>query len=412
MDASEDEEQESDSGLSQNVTDASESRSLEPVESSDTEGEVDSDAPSDSEVAEDGSVTEGETLPAFATKGPYYAGYRVVEWTYDLPGLEEPRTIEIGLWYPTEVAEGEVIKWGGLLEEEDLYGGAPVIELPDGETFPVRVYTHGDKGLMGDSSNTSEFFASHGWVTIAPNHTGNTLLDYIMPRPAWMFYARPWDVTQALNFMETIEGDPLSGKLKLDEVVLMGHSYGGYTGYGLAGASFDTVMIEEACQGGEGPLNGPCTEEQVAQFSTSVADPRVIAYAPLDGGNQDMYGEAGVQGISMPMLQMYAISPEGDAHKGSEAYWSWLQDHNMVRVGILGGCHIGFTLGFCEGISDEENFGIIHAYLMAFSNHVLLGTQTEESIGLLLGDWTVSEKVLLERTDQADSFWQGVASEL
>ena len=114
----------------------------------------------------------------------------------------------------------------------------------------------------------------------------------------------------------------------------------------------------------------------------------------------------------MPMLQMYAISPEGDAHKGSEAYWSSLQDHNMVRVGILGGCHIGFTLGFCEGISDEENFGIIHAYLMAFSNHVLLGTQTEESIGLLLGDWTVSEKVLLERTDQADSFWQGVASEL
>ena len=78
MDASEDEEQESDSGLSQNVTDASESRSLEPVESSDTEGGG-LDAPSDSEVAEDGSVTE-ET-PAFATKGPYYAGYRVVEWT-------------------------------------------------------------------------------------------------------------------------------------------------------------------------------------------------------------------------------------------------------------------------------------------------------------------------------------------
>ena len=164
---------------------------------------------------------------------------------------------------------------------------------------------------MGDSSNTSEFFASHGWVTIAPNHTGNTLLDYIMPRPAWMFYARPWDVTQALNFMETIEGDPLSGKLKLDEVVLMGHSYGGYTGYGRAGASFDTVMIEEACQGGEGPLNGPCTEEQVAQFSTSVADPRVIAYALWMEGIRICTGSR-VQGISMPMLQMCTISPERD----------------------------------------------------------------------------------------------------
>ena len=168
VDASEDEEQESDSGLSQNVTDASESRSLEPVESSDTEGEVDSDTPSDSEVAEDGSVTEGNPSGT-ATKGPYYAGYRVVEWTYDLPGLEEPRTIEIGLWYPTEVAEGEVIKWGdsgkgGPVRRRSCHR-APRWRRP----FRPRVH-HGDKGLMGDSSNTSEFFASHGWVTIAPNH--------------------------------------------------------------------------------------------------------------------------------------------------------------------------------------------------------------------------------------------------
>ena len=384
---------------------AAEGRSL------DTNRADEADHSSETSEMDEGGTQE-EALPDFATLGPYYAGYRVVEWTYALPGVEEPRTIEIGLWYPTELPEGEVIKWGGLLEEEDLYGGAPVIELPAGETFPVRVYTHGDKGLMGDSSNTSEFFASHGWVTIAPNHTGNTLLDYISPRPAWMFYARPWDVTQALNFMESIDGDPLSGKLKLDEVVLMGHSYGGYTGYGLAGATFDYPMIESACNGGEGPLSGPCTEEQTAQFNTSVSDPRVIAYAPLDGGNHNMYGEEGVQTVNMPLFQMYAISPDGEAHKGSEAYWSWLQEKNMTRVGIVGGCHIGFTLGYCEGISDEENFGIIHAYLMAFSNHILLDLQTPESIGLLMGEWSVSDNVVYERTEAAETFWNAVAAEL
>ena len=205
----------------------------------------------DSEGEGSDAINPEDDLPSFAKKGPYNAGLRIYTITYELPGLEEPRTIDVGVWYPTEDTEGESIAWGGLLEEKDLIVNASVLELPDGETFPVRAYTHGNMGLMGDSSNTSEYFASHGWVTISPNHTGNTLLDFIEPRPSWMFYARPRDMKEALDHMTNglDADDPLGGKLKLDEMVLMGHSYGGYTGYGLVGAQFDYEGIESACTG-------------------------------------------------------------------------------------------------------------------------------------------------------------------
>lgn len=415
-----------DVSVSNEDAEALESDITKPTDGDDvSEPDVEEDAGAEQDVDEeeqtDGEGSEGEdtlsdvidpeeSLPAFAKKGPYNAGLRIYTITYDLPGLEEPRTIEIGVWYPTEDTEGESIAWGGLLQEEDLFVNASVLELPEGEQFPVRAYTHGNMGLMGDSSNTSEFFASHGWVTVAPNHTGNTLLDFIEPRPSWMFYARPRDMKEALDHMESLESsDPFSGALNLEEIVLMGHSYGGYTGYGLVGAEFDYSGIESACTGGEGPISGPCTPEQLAEFGKSVQDPRFVAYAPLDGGNPDVYGESGVQKVEVPMLQMYAIEPEAGAHSGSEVYWNWLKDtKSIVRVGIEGGCHIGFTLGFCNGISDEEGYKIIHAYLMAFSQHHVLGQSSPELTELMSGELTVSEQTLFEITEEAKTYWDGL----
>ena len=55
-------------------------------------------------------VDSAEVLPRdFKAKGPYQAGFRQFSLTYDLPGLDEARTIEIGVWYPTEDTDGEKI---------------------------------------------------------------------------------------------------------------------------------------------------------------------------------------------------------------------------------------------------------------------------------------------------------------
>ena len=107
------------------------------------------------------------------------------------------------------------------------------------------------------------------------------------------------------------------------------------------------------------------------------------------------------------MLQMYAIEPESGAHSGSEVYWNWLKDtKSIVRVGIEGGCHIGFTLGFCSGISDTEGYTIIHSYLMAFSQHHVLGEVSDDLKDLMLGELTVSDQTLFEITDEAKGYWE------
>jgi hypothetical protein len=109
------------------------------------------------------------------------------------------------------------------------------------------------------------------------------------------------------------------------------------------------------------------------------------------------------------MLQMYAIESETGAHSGSEIYWNWLKDtKSIVRVGIEGGCHIGFTLGYCNDITDEEGYKIIHSYLMAFSQHHVLGQTTPEMKEIMTGELTVSDQTLFEITVEAETYWEGL----
>ena len=99
------------------------------------------------------------------------------------------------------------------------------------------------------------WFASHGWVVIAPDHTGNTFSDHRDPLPSSHFIARPRDIGALLDALDSLPADdPLSGVVDTGRVVLSGHSFGAYTTWSAAGAAFDMDRIREACQGGGGAL--------------------------------------------------------------------------------------------------------------------------------------------------------------
>ena len=53
--------------------------------------------------------------------------------------------------------------------------GASLAAPADGKGYPVHVYSHGSSGFPATSFRMARYFASHGWLYVAPTHVGNTL---------------------------------------------------------------------------------------------------------------------------------------------------------------------------------------------------------------------------------------------
>jgi dienelactone hydrolase len=79
-----------------------------------------------------------------------------------------PQTVKEG------VSESEIDEAIGELfsRSRGSYTDAPLSSTPD--KFPVVVLTHGDAGSRYNMETTSEYLAAHGYLVIAPDHTGNT----------------------------------------------------------------------------------------------------------------------------------------------------------------------------------------------------------------------------------------------
>lgn len=88
------------------------------------------------------------------------------------------RTLPTQVWYPVDTsvaatAESATYEFPGIEVPSGAVAGAPPA---DGE-FPLVIYSHGNGGIRYVSSFLTERLASHGFVVMAPDHTGNTALD-------------------------------------------------------------------------------------------------------------------------------------------------------------------------------------------------------------------------------------------
>ena len=320
--------------------------------------------------------------------GPYSVGHRSWEHRYTPPweGAAE-RTIMIDLWYPTEDSSGSPAQMAdGLLEDELAFEDASVAPPPDPRGFPVHVYSHGDRGFGGDNYITLRRIASHGWVTIAPTHSGNTLADNIDPSPPEHWLHRPLDVSAALDALAGLDAqDPMAGLPMLDKVLMSGHSRGGTTVWALSGADYDLARLES---------DYTLTPELRAAFEDGARDERVVATVVLAGGlRESVFGEDGWQSVVVPMLHM--TGSEDD--RGMAALWARMSGLPMIWIDILGGCHLSFNLGLCGTLDGELGLSIIGTWTLAFGRHHLLGDDGEATKALLDGVAEGQELVTYQR---------------
>ena len=171
--------------------------------------------------------------------GPYQVGRRVVQ----INDAARGRALTADVWYPVEQ---------GVTAPLSIYQFIPGIELASltaladapasaAGPFPMVVYSHGSGGLRYIASWFTEALASHGFVVVAVDHTGNTALDSVTgastPRPVNALN-RVQDVQYLITAMLGISataGDPLSGTMDPERIGVTGHSFGGFTTLATAG---------------------------------------------------------------------------------------------------------------------------------------------------------------------------------
>jgi predicted dienelactone hydrolase len=319
-------------------------------------------------------------------RGPYNVGFDSWEVTYTPPGGAGERTILVHMWYPTEDDDGNNPAYENLFRDDDVFEFAtPAPPIHDGG-YPLLVHSHGHRGFGGNSSDLMAYFASHGWVAVAPNHTGNTLFEGD-ERPTWLYYTRSFDISRAIDEMATVD---LPGPVVTDRVVMSGHSFGTFTTWATAGASFDSAVMSDLCGSETLP---DCTAGDLEIFAGGLRDDRVIAAIPMAGGDRGWFGDTGYDGIDLPVLLMTG----SDDDVGAAAMFDGIGPIDLTWIDVEGGCHQLFGLGGCDEIGDDEGYAIVNTYALALARTALLGDDDPAVTGIVDGSVTVSERVILQR---------------
>ncbi|MFN3202965.1 MAG: alpha/beta hydrolase family protein [Bradymonadia bacterium] len=346
--------------------------------------------------ADEGVIPEPDPVNLMAP-GTFEVGFTEFEVTYQLPREDAPRTLRTVAWYPTEATEGNSTRYASLIRADGIFTDAP--PAIDGEA-PTLIFSHGNGGIAEQSFFLSEFMASHGWVVVAFDHTGNAFRSD--GREVYeMFELRPLDVSAVIDAVQDLPEDHLLAGAVGPEVMLAGHSFGGYTSLAVGGATFDVDALSAGCM---------LISEEFCDYFETVADvfregfldERVVATVPMTPVGATVFS-GGTAAIDIPTLMMTggkdATLP--DEMEG-DPLWAAMDGPNAIRLSFPDAGHFTFsnacdifpTLIMNDGcepefIPPEEAYEIINAYTLAFGRFYMLGD--DSMLPLLTGEELIGE---------------------
>lgn len=276
-------------------------------------------------------VGERTDAPTYALHGPYWVGTQTIEMD---AGTED--ALRFTIWYPALNPDG--------LEESVTYHMGPNNALVSMYGFspdaPLTVLGHALEGAMPDLSGApyplvinshaftaqmwqmylGEHLASYGFVVIAPEHIHDS-----WSGQNTTYAIRILEVNRTITDAETLtaEDGALAGMIDVERIAVGGHSGGGITSYGTAGAPISWAGIEQYCE--EFPDDVTCTDldiqhQQVIDLLGTetgpdgllpvIWDDRIDAIFPM-AGNTSMYEPQGLKSITIPMMSLFgSVDPE------------------------------------------------------------------------------------------------------
>lgn len=306
--------------------------------------------------------------------GIFAVGFRTWTTEYAVPGTGEARTITVNAWYPARPVDGEHPRFENLFDDDESVIDAPARD-PIGGAYPVMIYSHGDRGFGGTSAFLMAHFASHGWLAVAPDHVGNTLLDNPRGERVAHFVERPADITATLDALDALPADDPLSRGDTARVVLSGHSRGVYTVWASLGAAYDLDVIAEQAP--------EATEAERVAFAAGLGDPRVVSGIGLAGSyRESWFGPDGWRAVGAPMQFHSGSADNPDALR---AMFERVVDLDLVWIEMEGGCHQTFALGICSTLDRELGFRLVETYALAFARRHLLGDEDPRTVQIADG---------------------------
>ncbi len=216
--------------------------------------------------------------------------------------------------------------------------------------WPTVVISHGLKSDRTSFVYLAEHLASHGFAVIVPEHPGSNTEQFealLQGRANEIsapqaFLDRPLDITFVLDFLE--ENEQFSPLLKLDQVGMVGQSFGGYTALVLGGAQLNPEQLEESCEDLDQSWNISlalqCRALTLPLPGDGLQDERITNAVVINPFTSAVFGRKGLAGLAVPTLvvsgELDTIAP---AVLEQIRPFRWIQGEGRNLALMLGGTH-------------------------------------------------------------------------
>ena len=164
----------------------------------------------------------------------------------------------------------------------------------------------------------AEHLASYGFAVAVPEHPGSNVRyqQELLANLAYdgldtfEFVYRPWDIKTILN---ELAAEPIySQQFDLDNVGIIGHSFGGYTALALAGAPLNLDDVKRQCDPVEYVLNLStllqCRAAKLPTADYDLADARVTAVMAYSPVTSIVFGPESLSQIQRPVMMITGSS--------------------------------------------------------------------------------------------------------
>ncbi|MDJ0844055.1 MAG: alpha/beta hydrolase [Crocosphaera sp.] len=222
--------------------------------------------------------------------------------------------------------------------------------------IPVIVFSHGLASRPDDFEEDAQQLASYGYVVALPQHPGsdfNQLQEMLQGFSREIvkvdeYVNRPQDVSYVIDELERRNRGEFEGRLDLDNVGVMGHSFGGYTALALAGAKLDFDTLEAIC-GRE--LWGPnlslllqCRALELPRNAYNFRDERVTSALVINPVTSAVFGAKGLSQVKVPvMLAAGSNDPATPAAIEQLQAFVWINTDDKYFALVEGQAHVNFS---------------------------------------------------------------------